>query len=415
MSVDDNANAAAAGFRWHAGRVRVTLPACIGRRPDSPPAALAPVNARSDVAALFGVLRQYHQDDQREQSTRPVERGLATPAVRVDSGLMHWVEAALELADDFRENGLLRYERHVASRTPRGRIDWRATVRRDPPCLSNDAAVHLAPVYRAVEAQADHPLTHLHAHTLWDVRRAFGTDVCGEPPPAPESVGRVRPAEAAAVLAREQNQLFRDRDRRVATLLRRYWLDTSTHRVAGRRCDLLWTDQFEFVWQRMVDRVLGGGRAIRPALPKGKYVEDGRKYGGLDLRPDLVVDLDRDTRLIFDAKYYTTGGLPASGDVLKQLAYAYFASRRWDGSLPQRVVSIFLLPADAPGQPVRLSGRHRLVDLVTAAGGGRNDRPLGDDIWLFRVDYRSLADAYVAGTQWPCTQFVEQIGRAEVG
>jgi hypothetical protein len=400
MSHDSNTSA---GFRCDGGPVRVILPSCI--RGSGVGSAFETVTL-ADVTRLFRVLRRYHLEDERERSTAREVRGLQDPAVRASDAGLHWIECALELLDDYRERGLLRYERRITGRTRRGRIDWRTTVRRELACLSDAGSLYLMPFRNAAEAQGGHPLTGLHAETIRRLCQAFGSEFGVEVPPRPDKP--FPPGMASKTLRQERNRVFRDRDRRVVRLLEQYWLGTVVGRTKGFREDLLWTDQFEFLWQRMAERVIGKVKADGGQLPKGRYLEDGQGRRGMDLRPDLVVDVEPGVRVVFDAKYYGAGSLPPSGDVLKQLAYAYFASSRWDPSLPNEVVSIFLLPGESPGRAVRLSGRHRLVGIEEQPAG----RPLADDIWLFRVDYRSLADAYLDGSSWGCNQFLDQIRRA---
>lgn len=389
-----SAGPTSAGFRAEEGWLNVELPSCI-RSVDIP--------RQDDVVTLYRVLRHYHLEETRERSTEQQVRGTPDPIVRVDAPALQWIECALELLDDYAERGLLRYEHHVLQRFPKGRIDWRATIRRDLPCLTDDSVLYLVPFRRVVEAQQHHPLTRLHEHTIFDIGRIFGAGLHLE-----QSGRRVRPInrrEAMTTLIREGNRVFRDRDRRVVRLLERYWMDADLRRREGFRGDLLWTNQFEFVWERMAERVIGGRRKSRIRLPGGHYLEGGAEQRGLHLRPDLIVDVPPNSRIVFDAKYYSSGKLPRRGDILKQLAYAYFSSSKWDPIQPQHVFNIFLLPSDSPPKVVHLSGRHRLVDLTPQ----QRSSPLAGDIWLFRIDYRELAKAYLSGSRWDHRLFLDEI------
>ena len=335
------------------------------------------------------------------------ERGLQRPVVAADPAALHWIECVLELLDDFQQRGLLQYVRRTTRRVPHGRIDWRTTVRRETVCLSQGNSIYLDPFRFAVEAYEDHPLTELHRETMRNLLDLFSGDLARDRPEPANT--RVTQSTAKKILGRERNRVFRDRDRRVVQLLAQYWLGSVTGRLRGFRGDLLWTDQFEFIWQRMTERVIGGDRTDNHGMPKGEYQEFGAmRSAGLRLRPDLVVDVTEDTgvtRIVFDAKYYTSHQLPSSHDILKQLAYSYFSSQRWARSLPDRVLTVFLLPGNSPRERMQLCGRHRLLDLAAEQRG----RPLADDIWLFRIDYRALAASYLAGARWKCTEFLERI------
>jgi hypothetical protein len=401
MDVDMNTSA---GFRSDGEEIRIQWPNCIRRSDDHPPLRFDAA-AERDAATLFRVLRQYHLEDQRERSTVREVRGLLDPAIQTDGPALHWIECVLELLDDYREHGLLRYERRATCRADRGRIDWRTTIRREFACLSEDSSLYLRTFRRVVEAQENHPLTELHAETIRQLSKVFGAEVDLEVPGCAATT--ITPGIAMKTLARERNRIYRDHDHRVVKHMEQYWRVADMGRIKGCRSELLWTNQFEFIWQRMAERVIGGGHADNDGLPRGQYCEDGAMHRGLELRPDLVVDAECGTRIIFDAKYYTSGAMPSSGDVLKQLAYSYFSSNQWKPSLPERVVNIFLLPADSPRESVRLSGRHQID-----ANGQCKGRPLVDDIWLFRIDYRALAESYLAGASWDCGQFLDQIHRA---
>lgn len=399
-----------AGFRFEGSQLKVSLPACI-RVHHALPIAASSDGAQADVVALFRVLRQYHLEEQSERTTHRQERGLQRPIVTADSASLHWIECVLELLDDFQQRGLLRYNRRVATRVTRGRIDWRTTIRREVACVSQNNILYLAPFRFAVEAHEHHPLTELHRETICHLYDLFGGALAGERP-APTDT-RISRSVAGRILAQERNRVFRDRDRRVMYLLAQYWLASPAGRLRGIGGDLLWTEQFEFIWQRMAERVIGSRHAQPNGMPRGQYQEIGNAAcPGLSLRPDLVVDVAHQAgviRVVFDAKYYTSQRLPSSHDILKQLAYSYFSSSRWHGALPEQVLNIFLLPAQSLLEPIQLCGRHQLLGLEAEQRG----RPLSDNIWLFRIDYRALASAYLAGEAWDASEFVEKIRHAE--
>jgi hypothetical protein len=253
-------------------------------------------------------------------------------------------------------------------------------------------------------------LTLLHALAIREISDRLGLGAPLDASVGRASSGAIEPWRALGVLRRERSHLFRDRDRHVVRLLERYW----TAEPLGRNVvdtgprDLLWTDRFENVWERMTRTVLVGSRpeGITTRIARGEYQENGRPAGsGLDLRPDFIVRVGPTTSIVFDAKYYTTAKLPGSADVLKQLAYCYFASASWDESRPTRLLNVFLLPTTNPREVIALTGQHNLLNLTER----QRSLPLAGDIWIFRLDYRSVARAYLSRVTWPPSQFAAAI------
>ena len=393
----------AAGFKLVDDQLQVIQPSCI--RSASP--GLHQCSVWQDTVTLFRLLRRYHLEQRGEQSTSAEERGQMAPVVSEGSDRLHWIECVIELIEDFKELGLLRFDRHVTGRHLRGRIDWRSTVRREYAVHSEDHLLYLQPRYRALVAAQDHPLTQLHAHTIRHIAGTFGTESVVEVPET--GLQPISPRWAKRVLLQHRNQLYRDRDIRVLAFMTKYWMDQDLNRASGRVSDLLWAERFEFLWERMLKKVLAPRPITGFQMPRGRYSEDGMESPGLQLRPDIAVDVGDSERIIYDAKYYSGTSLPATGDVLKQMAYAHYAAGRWSPNPSRHVYSVFLLPADSPNRPIRLSGVHRL-DTIDGDGPVH---AMHDPVWLFRVDYRALANAYLAGDYWDSKQVLSQIRKAE--
>lgn len=393
-----------AGFVGTSRGVVAVLPPCFARdEMHHPPLP--------DTLSLMRVLRRYRRDDAARRAVREEETGYSRPAPAGGRSLLAVVDAGLELIADFLDHGPLRFQRKVVRQVDRGRIDWARTVNREVALICDGMPVYPQPYHRFLQVDELHPLTQAHAATVADACREMAYENV-----VVEAGIATRDADVRRIpriLAAERGRVFRDRDHRACQLMAAYWLSRDLTPQSKRAAAFDVTDNFELVWEEMCRSVLGGRRrSVGLDMPPGQYCDIyGHRMGnGLDLRPDIVMTGPGGSPVyILDAKFYTSGGYPGSGDVLKQLAYAHFLSDFWRtaGGGKTDAISCFLFPALwSGGSWARVTGRH-----VVRGGTGK---PMGGDVWLVEVDYRRLAAAYGSRQRLDPNDLYGAVGRARV-
>lgn len=389
--------------------MKVVLPACYRRDEKF---------SFDDIALLVRTLRRYRAERPELNAVRREERKrlLAATATRQRPADVERLEVGLDLLDDFRLHGALRFDHQKVSREERGAIDWPRTLTADLPAWCEGTPLHVTPFRRRNVWNSAHPLADLHVATLAHLDYALSAGI-GSLPYRAERYDPTRNPNAAARLAREQMpRIFRERDRHVCQLLARYWEDAP---IGGKGVvpeNWEYSENFEAVWEMMCRKVLPSGSQGKLPDHAGKYVGlDGKPLDrdrGYKPRPDFVIEANDGTLLVLDAKFYvsdgTTKNLPQTPDILKQLAYAFFSSKDWDSSSPfsrERVRNAFLFPEmpDPVGTSCWLTilGRHRMP--------APWDRPMAGHIWLIYLDYRRVAAAYSRREQLPLEELVTAI------
>ena len=118
------------------------------------------------------------------------------------------------------------------------------------------------------------------------------------------------------------------------------------------------TYRFEYVWEKMIDKVFGIPEKVE-YFPKTTWnLENGKKYGNAFLEPDSIMLYDGKV-YVLDAKYYkygwsgAPGHLPESTSINKQITYGEYIAKSEkflkEGKHPT-VYNAFLMPYDSKGK-----------------------------------------------------------------
>lgn len=209
----------------------------------------------------------------------------------------------------------------------RGRTDWARTIQRDLPLSFDPGPVYYRPQQRFLVADVEHPITRVHAATLWRAARELGLWsplVSGD-----AWLASLTADEAEMTIRRWSGRIYRDRDQRVCRWSETFWSSRRHVPASVATRPELWdvTDKFETVWEATRRSVLTGRESeVGDWMPGGRYVPlSGFNLddAGLDLRQDIILrDRGHNVLLVLDAKFYTEGYTPKTQDILKQLAYA---------------------------------------------------------------------------------------------
>jgi hypothetical protein len=388
-----------AGFVGASDRLIVLLPDCYGPE-RSEPSSLA------DAVLLWRVLARYRAEgDKAFVDNESLQASLIYSHARSEAGTLTPLEVRLLILQDFQENGLIQFRGPITCVQNKGRINWRATFQTELPVHCGSTSVYARTRHRVLSDDREHPLTRLHGATVNRVARLFGE-------PNLEASRNVQSephqSEAHSIISNNRNRVFADRHRLILRLLEAFWKDSA---VGSERRAAYWdlSRSFEHVWQWMCNTVFGGRTGeLRDRFPSASYeLLSGASAPGLTLRPDILIPLPDKRLLILDPKFYTSGTLPASADILKQLAYAYFLSHKVnpEGFESSRIINAFLLPGmNTDGSWCRYLGSHRFNNALP-----HDHDPMCQPIHLLQLNYPAVAQAYCDGNRLPVNSLVRTI------
>ena len=297
---------------------------------------------RRDILSLINVLSKNTEKKESELRTGLKEKD--------PTGIP--VQAYLFLIKDYFERGYykeLDTYRHVAKR---GKIDWGRTIKTQKPLLQDDDAYYLDFVVKKNTLKEDELITLVHKHCVYESFEKFGWLFTSFLPEEPKS-GLSRKMMASVVNNKLQNT-FNDRNKR----LFRNMLAVIEFMNEDAHSEFSYgTYRFEYVWEKLIDRVFGIPEK-EEFFPKTSWnLRDGRSCDNAFLEPDSIMLVNGNVYVI-DAKYYkygwsgAPGHLPGSTSINKQITYGeYIAEEKFKrNSNHPTVYNAFIMPYDSRGK-----------------------------------------------------------------
>ena len=386
------------GVRAEDGRVEITFPMGF-HLPE------AEREVRREILLLLSLLQRLTDRRERVLPRRPDGRQQAeTP-----------VGAYLAVMEDYLDRRGYFTEREPVYRTgDRGRTDWGRTFRRQRPLLQQDLSpVYLKRTIRAASPNTRQLITRIHQYCVYESFEKLGWLFTAELP-RPCAL----PLPAAACLAALRGQLgrtFIDRDKRLFSAMIAMLEYLGQEAGPGLFC--YGTDRFEYVWERLIDKVFG-------AADKADYFPRAswrlRQGGGRmveALRPDTV--MRRDGKFyVLDAKYYRYGltanplHLPEGSSIHKQITYGEYISTRFGGQKGEEslVYNAFLLPYDAADNPLGAEGAYACCG--EAVGWWKSGQAPYEHVQGILVDVAGLMHAWRGSAAGAAEELAEAIESA---
>ena len=263
------------------------------------------------------------------------------------------VQAYLYLIKDFFERGYYKERDTYRQIAKRGKIDWSRTIKTQKPLLQDNEAYYLDFVVKKNTINEDELITIVHKYCVYESFDKFGWLFTSFVPPEPKT-GLTKKMMLSVVNDKLQNT-FNDRNkqlfRNMIAVIKSMKEDADSEFRYG-------TYRFEYVWEKMIDRVFGISEK-EEYFPKTTWnLEDGREHDNAFLEPDTIMLLDGKV-YVLDAKYYkfgwsgVPGHLPESTSINKQITYGEFIAEESqfmkDGHHPV-VYNAFIMPYDSKGK-----------------------------------------------------------------
>ena len=232
-----------------------------------------------------------------------------------------------------------------------GKINWSRTIKTQRPYAQDTDVFYLDFVTKKNSIKENELITLIHEYCVYESFERIGWLFTPMMPKHPRITKREKVFRA--VLREKISNTFNDRNR----MLFRHMLaiiDFEGDKESDKNYRY-GTYRFEYVWEKMIDKVFGIENKA-DYFPKTTWYVSGSRYDNASLEPDTIM-LYGDNVYVLDAKYYKYGitgrawDLPESTSINKQITYGeYVASeekfKKRHGS-DFRVFNAFLMPFDA--------------------------------------------------------------------
>lgn len=296
---------------------------------------------RRDILQLFAVLAA---------NTRRKDSEIAVRGDRddeVDFPLLSY----LYLIKDYFARGYYREREFSCRRAKKGKIDWNRTIKTIKPCVQDNDVFYLDFVTRKNEIKENEWITLIHEYCVYESFARAGWLFTDSMPKKPRIVKKEKLFRA--LLHDKLSHTFNDRNRTLFSHMLAI-VDYRGDKDADKNYRY-GTYRFEYVWEKMIDKVFGIGKK-EDYFPKTAWHVDGKRHDNAFLEPDTVM-IYRDDVYLLDAKYYKYGvtcrawDLPGSASIEKQITYGEYVAEekkfRERHGENMNVFNAFLMPFDS--------------------------------------------------------------------
>lgn len=271
---------------------------------------------RNDIRLLLSTLTKY---------TDRKESGILNGINTYDK-VQFPVQAYMDIISDYMLRGYYEEREVTYSESSRGKVDWNRTIKRQSPYMQGTDIFYLKFITKRTSVNEDKIITDIHKYCVYESFEKMGWLFTNAMPPESPVVFNYK--LFVAVLRGKIACTNNDKNR----MLFRNMLAIMEYEgdKAAKINYQYGTYRFEYVWERMIDRVYG-------VLDKSYYFPrtfwkiGGNIHMNAYLQPDTIMVLG-DCVFILDAKYYKYGitgkmtDLPDSSSINKQITYGEYVA-----------------------------------------------------------------------------------------
>lgn len=261
------------------------------------------------------------------------------------------LQSYMYLIKDYFVRGYYREQEVSYKVSKTGKINWSRTIKTQRPYAQDTDVFYLDFVTKKNSIKENELITLIHEYCVYESFERIGWLFTQMMPKRPRIAKREKVFRA--VLREKISNTFNDRNR----MLFRHMLaiiDFEGDKESDKNYRY-GTYRFEYVWEKMIDKVFGIENKA-DYFPKTTWYVSGSRYDNASLEPDTIM-LYGDNVYVLDAKYYKYGitgrtwDLPESTSINKQITYGEYVAgeekfkKRHGNNL--RVYNAFLMPFDA--------------------------------------------------------------------
>lgn len=363
---------------------------------------------RQDILHLFSVLAEFTSRDDR---ILPMKKFEAPQSVDFP------INAYLEIINYFMEqNGYYTEKEPVYKTNDRGKIDWSRTIKRQRPLIqANGSPVYTQYTVRFSSPNDKNLITQIHKYCVYESFSKLGwlfTPLLPEQP-----LLRRDDKMFLSVLYEKMANTYNDRDKRLfsAMISMIKYLDEQPN----QKQFYFGTDRFEYVWEKLIDRVFGI-KDKQNYFPKTRWtLRTGKKKTNAALEPDTIMLYDGKI-YVLDAKYYRFGitgdpnDLPESSSINKQITYGEYIytqkkfKEKYGEDVP--VYNAFIMPYNANNN--LFSSNEIFLNIGEATGDWKTKGHRYERVQGIVVDIHYLMHHYIGKTENQIMQLAKSIESA---
>jgi len=297
---------------------------------------------RKDILLLINVLSQNTEKKESE-----IYNGID---VNDYTGIP--VQSYLYLIKDYFERGYYKETNSSSYISKRGKIDWSKTIKTQKPFLQDNEAYYLDFVVKKNLINENELISLVHKFCVYESFDKFGWLFTSFVPAKPQV--KLNRKMMISVVNRKIQNTYNDANKQLfnnmLAVLKNYDDDKSDF--------MFGTYRFEYVWEKMIDRVFGVPNKDL-YFPKTIWnLYDGKKYDNAPLEPDSIMIINNKI-YVLDAKYYkygwsgNPGHLPETTSINKQITYGEYIAeneRYMKSGKHPTVYNAFIMPFDSFGK-----------------------------------------------------------------
>lgn len=296
---------------------------------------------RRDILHLISILSEF---------THKKDRVLHMKKFEAPQSVDFPVNAYMEVINYYLEQRSYYTEKEPIFKTSeRGNTDWAKTIRKQKPLLqANKSPVYLKQTVRDSAPNDRNLITQIHKYCVYESFQKLGWLFTPNLPPKPDFPVNVK--RFIVELNDKLGKTHNDKTKRlfISMIAMLKYIDEETN----KRQFYFGTDSFEYVWEKLIDRVFGVEDKDK-YFPQATWHLKGKKRSFDALRPDTIMINNRKI-YVLDAKYYRYGitgnplHLPEGRSIHKQITYGEYINTNPkfindDGDHPI-VFNSFLMP-----------------------------------------------------------------------
>lgn len=261
------------------------------------------------------------------------------------------LQSYIYLIKDFFARGYYREKEVLYKVAKTGKVNWNRTIKTQRPYVQDTDVFYLDFVTRKNSIKENELITLIHEYCVYESFERIGWLFTKMMLPKPRIAKRERVFRS--VLIKKIANTFNDRNRMLfRNMLAVIDFEGDKDSYKNYRYG---TYRFEYVWEKMIDKVFGVKNKA-DYFPKTTWYVNGERYDNASLEPDTIM-LCGSNLYILDAKYYKYGvtgkawDLPESTSINKQITYGEyvaneekFKKKHGDG---MKVYNAFLMPFDS--------------------------------------------------------------------
>lgn len=334
---------------------------------------------KKEAVLLFNLIEQHHNTNDEIDNL---------------DGKCHIFFAMCWLINDYKTRGIYIETERKYSFNGNGKINWKKTIRNNEILLDNNFNIIYRRFVKSVNRiNDDYLLTEIYKMCLnysiqligyfFDVKDTVHSNLHYDEKHENKEMYLM-------FLRKEVNNTFNDYKKLLIKNLITI-IDESTT-SGGIEKYLISTSEFEYIFERMVDKVFGN-KKVEDFYNKYHYmINNEPKNANSKTRPDTILETD-DHIYVIDSKYYQYGytndvnNLPGAAAIAKQISYNQYLKNK-DGIGNKEVSSIFLLPF------LKTNSDENLKCVGYAYGDNKGNKE--DKIPVVLVDLRTLVHNYLS-------------------